>query len=115
MYLRTPFLKQLWQDFRTVGKMQDPAAARLVFVTVVALGAEGFAEIEWVAQSMIGQWIYVVFAVDTQSYAIGQQHQYLWNLEVLTNVTVQVSFFLRCVVLEIQMFMIPALQKLSFR
>ena len=48
MYLRTPlhvpFLKQLWQDFRTVEKMQDPAAACLVFVTVVALGAEGFAE-----------------------------------------------------------------------
>ena len=43
MYLWTPlsvpFLKQ---DFRTVGKMHDPAAARLVFVTVIALDAEAF-------------------------------------------------------------------------
>ena len=31
--------------------MQDPAAAHLVFVTVVALGAEGFAEI-WVGCSI---------------------------------------------------------------
>ena len=28
--------------FHTVGKMQDPGVARLVFVTVVTLGAEGF-------------------------------------------------------------------------
>ena len=40
---------------------------------------------------MIGQWIYVFFAVDTPSYAIGQQYYYHWNLQVLTNVTVQVS------------------------
>ena len=32
-----------WREyFCTVGRMQDPAAAHLVFVTVVALGAEGF-------------------------------------------------------------------------
>ena len=41
MPLPVPFMKEL---LRTVGKMQDPAAACLVFVTVVALGGEGFCQ-----------------------------------------------------------------------
>ena len=39
------FLFLLWnilrQDFCTIGKLQDPAAARLTFVVVAALGVEG--------------------------------------------------------------------------
>ena len=40
---------------------------------------------------MIRQWIYVFFAVETPNYEIGQQYWYHWNLQVLTNVMVQVS------------------------
>ena len=36
-----PFRNNSRQDFTTVGKLQDPAAARLIFVPVAALGAEG--------------------------------------------------------------------------
>ena len=45
MYFRTSFPvssgKILQQEFCTIGKLQDPAAARLIFVVVAALGVEG--------------------------------------------------------------------------
>ena len=45
MYFRTSFpvpsLKHLAARFCTIGKLQDPAAACLIFVVVAASGAEG--------------------------------------------------------------------------
>ena len=44
------------------GTLFTPTAARLIFVTVAALGAEGCVlKIEGSAPTMIGQWIVIVF------------------------------------------------------
>ena len=110
MYLRTalpvPFLKQLLARFRTVGKMQDPAAASLVFVTVVALGAEGFCRQlhEWVAPSKIGQWIYVFF--HRRHPKVRNRPTILVSLESTGPYQRNGAslVFMRCVVLEIQIF-----------
>ena len=57
-----PFRSNSRQDYRTVGKLQDPAAARLIFVIVAALGANGCCrKLSGIAPSMIGQWVYVFF------------------------------------------------------
>ena len=106
MHLRTvlpvPFLKQLTARFP---HCWNDAAACLVFVTIVALRAEGFLpKIEWVAQSMIRHWFYVVFR---------RRHPKLRNrptILVLLESTgpyqrIGASLvFMCCVVLEIQLF-----------
>ena len=38
LLLRSSILRQ---DFRTIGKLQEPAAARVIFVVVATSGAEG--------------------------------------------------------------------------
>ena len=44
------------------------------------------------------------FAVDNPSYRLDLQYWYQWNVQVLTNIMVQVPFVLCCMVLEIQLF-----------
>ena len=92
--------------------MQDPAAARPgICHHIVALGAEGvLPKIEWVARSMIGQWIYVFFHrrhpnvrnKPTMLVSLESTDPYQHNGASLV--------FMHCVVLKIQMF-----QKFSFR
>ena len=80
--------------------MQDPAAALLIFVAVDALGAlrDVAPKIEWVAPSMIGQWIYVFFR---------HGHPQLRTILVSMQCTGPYQrngaslVFMRCVVLEI--------------
>ena len=82
-----------WQNLCMVGELQDPAAARLIFMTVAALGAE------LCCQKLSGslpQWAdsgftYFFFAVDSPTYASGANNASITESTVLTNVTVQVS------------------------
>ena len=85
--------------------MQDPAAAHLVFVTVVTLGTEGFCRklSGLLDQCMIGQWIYVLFR---------HRHPKLRNRStILVSLESRGPYqrngaslvFIPCVVLEIQL------------
>ena len=71
-------------------------------------------KIEWVSQSMIGQWIYVFF--HRRHPKVRNRPTILASLESTGPYQRNgVSLvFMRCVVLEIQLFMVPALQKFSF-
>ena len=57
--------------------------------------------IEWVAPSVIGQYIFVIFCCGHPKLQIRPTYPYHWNVQVLTNVTV---VCIRCMVLEIQLF-----------
>ena len=109
MYFRTPFpvsfLKQLLAKFLHCWKATRPCYCTFDICHCSCLGRWGvLTRIQWVAASMIGQWIYEFFRRDTS--------------KLRNSPTILVSFestgpyqrngaslaFMRCVVLEIQWF-----------
>ena len=91
----------------------DPAATRLIFVTVAALDAEGCCRklSGLLHHSMFGQWIYVFFR---------REHPQLFNRQTILESRGPYQrngaslTLMRCVVLEIRLFLIHVLQKYSF-
>ena len=116
MYLRTAlpvlFLKQLSARFLHCWKDARPCCCTPGICHRSCLGGWGvLPKIEWVSQSMIGQWIYVFF--HRRQPKVRNRPTILVSLESTGPYQRNDAslVLMRCVVLEIQMIMIPALQK----
>ena len=86
----------LWTSFRrdfcNVVEPQDPSAARLIFGVVAASGSEGCHwNVDQVSPSLIGQWISPCFSMDVANTALGPRCGHHWNVQLLSNTTVQVQ------------------------